>query len=172
MHVLAFSVIFIALLDAQSPKVFCGTMPESSPCNPSNDRIDLTTHKFSSDCDERTFCGPTSSNSTNSRRDTNTTATGNSTSGSPNSTLSGTCTKRLCRVDEFPFGYDAGEQLPPLCKQGFFCPDRGDGCQSLQSVGSPCDMDRDYQCATGKRWESLSSDLNSNGSICLQSTCM
>lgn len=168
MHALAGLTIVLALPSIKFSEVLGGTIPEGSPCNPSNDQIDPVTHKFSSDCDERTFCA--SASSTSKRRGSNSTTSGNSTSTVP--AENGTCSKRLCRTDEFPFGYSAGEPLPPLCKQGSFCPDRGNGCQLLQAVGSACDMDRDYQCATGKRWSSFASDLNFNGSVCLQSTCM
>ncbi|KIJ90998.1 hypothetical protein K443DRAFT_115761, partial [Laccaria amethystina LaAM-08-1] len=88
------------------------------------------------------------------------------------SPVNGMCIPRLCRRDEFPFGYDPGEALPPLCPQGSFCPDDGSGCRPLVSVGAPCEPNRDEQCSPPLDWQDLASYQNYNGSICLKSTCM
>lgn len=172
---LAFHIL-TGFLCLGTSSVLAGSVSEGGSCDPANDRIDPTTKKFSSDCDDRTFC---SANSTlpvsNSRLGTaNSSTAGASLDSTSTSTgiPSGSCIKRLCRSTEFPFGFDQDERLPPLCRQDYFCPDRGDGCQPLLSVSSTCDMDRDYQCAPGEQWNSLASDLNFNGSICLESTCM
>ncbi|THH04875.1 hypothetical protein EW145_g5213 [Phellinidium pouzarii] len=143
---------------------FAGSVTEGSSCSPSNDRIDPSTHKFTTDCDDRTFCQSSSSSSC-SKRDAN--ATSSSVGAPP-----GTCVKKLCRNDEVPFGYADNEPLPPLCGRGLYCPDSGSGCTAILRVGSSCEMSRDYQCAPSKDWETTASTLNFNGSICLQSTCM
>ncbi|KAI0675798.1 hypothetical protein C8Q78DRAFT_1006622 [Trametes maxima] len=115
------------------------------PCSTDNDRLDSTSHKFLSDCDETTFC-----------------------SGAANAT----CQPRLCRRDEFPFGFNANvTALPTLCQNGTFCPDEGSGCRPLLPVGGACQMDRDDQCAPPEDWQVLASNQNFNGSLCLRSTC-
>lgn len=88
-------------------------------CSTDNDRLDTSTGKSLSDCDESTFC-----------------------SGAAN----GTCQPRKCRRDVFPFGFDRVTTIPPLCKYGTYCPDEGSGCKPLVAVGQPCQMDRDEQC--------------------------
>lgn len=157
---LSYLVIALPFLEAVS----AGSVTEGGPCSPSNDHVDSSTHKFNSDCDDRSFCSPSPSQ-TQSKRNAN------STSPATNPTMTGSCTKRLCRKDEFPFGFAPGEVLPPLCTRGYFCPDNGAGCESILPVGSLCDMDRDYQCAGPKNWNLTASEWNFNGSVCLQSTC-
>ncbi|KLO07956.1 hypothetical protein SCHPADRAFT_881025 [Schizopora paradoxa] len=145
----------------------CGTIMEGGNCTVSNNRIDATTHKFLSDCDDRTYCAPSHSNSSSpqlNRRDGNNTTT----------LVGGTCMKRLCRKDEFQYGFQPTEELPPLCDRGSFCPDEGSGCIPLRPSGSYCELERNYQCAAPPNWGKLSSDfnLNFNGSVCLQSKCL
>ena len=119
-----------------------GTVQEGGPCSASNDHVDPTTLKFVSQCSDQTFCS------------------------------NGTCLPRKCRRDEYPFGYDTGAPIPPLCPSGTFCPDEGSGCKPLVSVGQPCQLNRDEQCAPPPDWQDLASSQNVNGSICLHSTCM
>ncbi|GBE88068.1 hypothetical protein SCP_1202970 [Sparassis crispa] len=84
----------------------------------------------------------------------------------------GTCQPRRCRRDEFPFGYTPHDPIPPLCSRGSFCPDGGNGCTLLLAVGSPCELNRDDQCAPPPDWQALANNQNFNGSLCLKSTCM
>ena len=153
----------LALAAAHSYYVLAGTVIEVGSCIIANDRIDPSSHKFVSDCDDQTYC---SNGSTVSPQSAPTNAS------VANAQSSGTCTKRKCRKDEFPFGYAANEVLPPLCSHGTACPDNGSGCQPLLEAGSNCDMERDYQCASSQNGLLLASPLNFNGSICLQSKCL
>ncbi|KDQ24232.1 hypothetical protein PLEOSDRAFT_685, partial [Pleurotus ostreatus PC15] len=100
-------------------------------CSPAHDHLDLISHKFVSQCSDLTFCR---------------------TGGEGGN---GTCVPRLCRRDEFPFGYDREEDiygvdvqpdLPPMCAQGMYCPDEGSGCKSVLTPGQKCQMGRDEQC--------------------------
>lgn len=143
--------------------VCAGSVGEGGTCSPANDRIDPTTHKFLSDCDDKTFCLSPASTNTSSANNANMNLT---------TTSVGICTKRQCRTDEFPFGYLPGEAVPPMCGRNYYCPDNGSGCAPVLPSGAVCDMDRDYQCATSSEWSVLTSKWNSNGSICLQSICM
>ena len=118
-----------------------------SPCSTTNDHIDPGSGQFSGDCSDTSFCsGP----------------------------VNGTCQPRVCRRDEFPFGYDRGVPLPPLCEAGMYCPDEGNGCRSLLQVGEACQVDRDEQCAPPPNATELASASwrNADGAICLKSTCM
>ncbi|KAL5504376.1 hypothetical protein ACEPAH_8450 [Sanghuangporus vaninii] len=137
----------------------------------SNDKIDSSTHKFVSDCDDRAFCSPFLNASLS--RNTSSLSIVNTTSTLP-SNNTGICTRRLCRKDEFPFGFASGEPfIPASCPRNYFCPDNGSGCQPLLPMGAPCDMDRDYQCSPhAKKWSLLASEWNMDGSVCLRSTCM
>ncbi|KAF7326269.1 hypothetical protein MKEN_00479900 [Mycena kentingensis (nom. inval.)] len=123
--------------------------PSSTPvgirCSASNNRIDPATTKLLSDCAETMYC-PRSVNDTTRSNDKN---------------QSQICADRLCRRDEFPFGYAVDEPLPPLCPPGAFCPDDGSGCRVLVDIGETCELARDEQCA-GMSWTP----------ICLHSTCM
>lgn len=114
-------------------------------CSSNNTIFDPSTHKLVSQCSDHTFCS---------------------------APINGMCIPRLCRRDEFPFGYGPSEAPPPLCPQGFFCPDDGSGCLPLVSVGAPCEPNRDEQCSPPLDWQDLASFQNYNGSICLKSTCM
>ncbi|EJD07076.1 uncharacterized protein FOMMEDRAFT_131804 [Fomitiporia mediterranea MF3/22] len=137
--------LFLVTSLAFSGISLAGSVTEGGSCSPSNDRVDPSIHKFISDCDDRTFFAPKPS---------------------------GVCVKRLCRKDEFPFGFAPDEPLPPTCNHGFFCPDNGSGCRPTLPSGAPCDMDRDYQCSASKNWNGVFSHWNVNGSVCLKSTCM
>ena len=123
---------------------FAGSVPEGGTCTTTGDHLDPSSHRFLSDCDEKNFC-----------------------SGSVN----GVCRPKLCRRDQFPFGFQVGDALPPLCPRGMFCPDQGSGCQHLIPVGQACQLNRDDQCAPPKDFEPLASNQNFNGSLCLHSTC-
>lgn len=114
-------------------------------CSASKNHLDPSSHKFISECSPQTFCSALEN---------------------------GTCTPRLCRRDEFPFGYSAQDTIPPLCSAGTYCPDEGDGCHPLTSVGGPCQLNRDEQCETPYDWVDLASTQNLNGAICLHSICM
>ncbi|TBU57785.1 hypothetical protein BD310DRAFT_928703, partial [Dichomitus squalens] len=114
-------------------------------CTTMNDRLDAATGKFTSDCDDASFCSEV---------------------GGAN----GTCQPRQCRRDEFPFGF-ANATVPPLCPRGSYCPDEGSGCRPLVAVGQPCQVGRDEQCAPPGNWQDLASGLNANGSVCLNSAC-
>lgn len=134
----------LTLLMFLCPFSLGGSVPSGGSCSTDNNRLDPATHKFLTDCDDKTFC-----------------------SGSTN----GTCQPKLCRRDEFPFGYQFGDILPPMCARDSFCPDEGSGCQPLLRVGRVCQLERDDQCAPPSNWPNLASSQNYNGSICLQSTC-
>ncbi|KAI0789953.1 hypothetical protein C8Q75DRAFT_793063 [Abortiporus biennis] len=123
---------------------FCGGVNQGGLCTTDNDHLDISSHKFTSDCDDRTFC---------------------------TSSTNGTCQARQCRRDEFPFGFNLGDVLPPLCGSGSYCPDEGNGCRGLVPVGQSCQLNRDDQCTGPPQWKQLSSNQNFNGSLCLQSTC-
>ncbi|PIL24682.1 hypothetical protein GSI_12566 [Ganoderma sinense ZZ0214-1] len=121
----------------------------ATACTPAHDHLDTTTGRFSSDCDDTSFCAP------------NTTVSG-----------AGTCQPRQCRRDEFPFGFsNTTVPIPPLCERGAFCPDEGGGCRPLVAVGMPCEAGRDEQCAPPADWAELAGWLNVNGSLCLRSVC-
>ncbi|TFK78224.1 hypothetical protein K466DRAFT_507635, partial [Polyporus arcularius HHB13444] len=113
-------------------------------CSTNHDRLDAITGKLYSDCDDTAFC-----------------------SGSTNAT----CQPRVCRRDEFPFGFGNATAVPTLCKDGTYCPDEGSGCKALVGVGLPCQVDRDEQCAPPPNWQDIASSWNNNGSVCLKSIC-
>lgn len=48
-----------------------------------------------------------------------------------------------CEQDEFPFGYKVGEDMPPMCPSGQFCPDEEDQCLPIMPLQSPCQLNRD-----------------------------
>ncbi|GJJ06569.1 hypothetical protein Clacol_000762 [Clathrus columnatus] len=77
-----------------------------------------------------------------------------------------------CRRDEFPLGYAQDAVLPPKCPPGQFCPDEGDACQPLLPVGSPCQLNRDDECAPPPNFKELANkDFNHNGSVCINFQC-
>jgi hypothetical protein len=79
-------------------------------------RLQIGTYAFYSDCDTHTFCNGSS----------------------------GVCELKGCRHDIFPFGYDKDDDhLPDLCGNTQFCPDEMDACQDLLPVNSPCQLNRD-----------------------------
>jgi hypothetical protein len=125
--------------------VWGGSVQEGGVCSSNNDHLDPDTLKFISDCTEQTFCS---------------------------AAVNGTCVWRRCRRDQFPFAFLPSEPLPPMCPFGSFCPDQGNGCQPYATFGQPCQLNRDEQCAPPPDWQYLASAQNSNGSICLHSTCM
>ncbi|KAI0730758.1 hypothetical protein C8Q76DRAFT_716026 [Earliella scabrosa] len=135
----------VSLFASSIPIVFAGVSIGQS-CSTDNDRLDASTGKFSSDCDDTGFC-----------------------SGAVN----GTCQPRRCRRDEFPFGFESvnATGIPPLCKGGTFCPDEGSGCTPLVDVGQPCQIDRDEQCAPPPDADELASEWNNGGAVCLKGVC-
>ena len=94
--------------------VYAGTVPPGGNCSVSNNRLDAATHKLLTDCDDKTFC-----------------------------TLQNTCEPKQCRKDEYPFGYEVNEPLPPMCPHGQYCPDEGDACKPWLYVGQTCQLNRD-----------------------------
>lgn len=98
-----------------SSLVNAGDVQIGGACSISNNRLQVGTYEFSSDCDSVSFCNP----STNQ------------------------CEKKKCRRDEFPFGYAPGADLPPRCLDGQFCPDEQDACQDRLAVDSDCQLNRD-----------------------------
>lgn len=155
--------LFLVCFTTLASQIHAGSVAEGGVCVVANDKLDPSSHKFDSDCDDQTYCSSTA-NSPSQGAGLNTT--------SSETQSSGICVKRTCRKDEFPFGYSTNEALPPLCDHGAACPDNGSACQVLLQVGSTCEMDRDYQCASYRDGLSLSSGINYNGSVCLQSMCM
>lgn len=125
--------------------VHAGTTGPGGSCSTNNDHLDPASHKFVSECTDQTFC-----------------------SGAVN----GSCVARNCRRDEFPFGFEPDESLPPQCVGETFCPDSGSGCRPLVYVGGVCELNRDEQCAPPLDWQDLADTQNFNGSICLHSMCM
>ena len=153
--------ILPVLLFGVVPSVLAGNIEEGGACSTSNDRLDPSSHIFLSDCTDTTFCAASNSS-----------VQGNTTSSASSSSADGTCQARRCRRDEFPFGYNDGQPLPPLCGSGSFCPDEGSGCKPLVGPGQTCQLNRDDQCSPPKTWQNLASEWNFNGSLCLHSTCM
>lgn len=95
--------------------IHAGAIHRDQPCNIKLNRLLAGSLQFSSECDSQTFCNP-----------------------------SGTCQRRGCRRDDFPFGYSQGDKgIPDKCPKGQFCPDEEDLCQPLLPVGSPCQLNRD-----------------------------
>jgi hypothetical protein len=150
-------------LFAWSSVVDAGAVHKNQPCNITNNRLQVGTYQFYTDCDSETFCNS-----------------------------SGLCDKRGCRRDDFPFGYSQDSKgIPPKCPKGQFCPDEEDACQPLLAVGSPCQLNRDGeyekgvvpevlmvgldQCEPPSNFEELADTsnrgLNVNGSVCLNNVC-
>ena len=150
-----------------SSLVDAGDVNAGGACQVDNNRLQIGTYEFTSDCNSVTYCNPTTN----------------------------TCQKKGCRHDEFPFGYAPGADLPPRCETGQFCPDEGDSCQPLLAVGSDCQLNRDGTTASSpwtlnKVLISAQSDecqpppdakdltdtsphgLNVNGAVCLNFQCM
>ncbi|THH32302.1 hypothetical protein EUX98_g1895 [Antrodiella citrinella] len=116
-------------------------------CSQSDQRLQLGTYQFTSDCDAMWFCNSTQ-----------------------------ICDWKTCRRDEFPFGYWTNVTVPPRCPRGQFCPDEEDACQDLLPVGSPCQFNRDDECEAPPNFKDLADTtgfgLNVNGSVCLNNICM
>ncbi|KAF9654016.1 hypothetical protein BDM02DRAFT_3086236 [Thelephora ganbajun] len=125
-----------------------GDMKEGNPCSVDNNKLQIGTYEFSSDCNVFTSCNPKTSK----------------------------CEKKGCRRDEFPFGYTRGVELPPRCPEGQFCPDEQDSCQARLPVGSDCQLNRDDQCQPPPNAKELADKsphgLNFNGAVCLNFKCM
>lgn len=102
-----------------STTVKAGTQTVGQSCDVNNNRLQIGTYQFWSDCDSQTYC-----------------------------TAQGTCAKRGCRQDDFPFGYAPDDDLPRKCPRGEFCPDEMSECQVLLPVGSGCQLNRDGESAT------------------------
>ncbi|KZW00284.1 hypothetical protein EXIGLDRAFT_562328, partial [Exidia glandulosa HHB12029] len=85
----------------------------------------------------------------------------------------GTCAARACRRDDYPFGYPQEGPFPPKCTHGQFCSDEGDACQDRLPVGSPCQLNRDDQCAPPPNAQELDAyPRNVDGAVCLNFVCM
>ncbi|KAH8078066.1 hypothetical protein BXZ70DRAFT_961963 [Cristinia sonorae] len=116
-------------------------------CSQANQRLQLGTFQFTSDCDAMWYC-----NSTN------------------------ICDWKGCRRDLYPFGYWPNVSIPERCPIGQFCPDEEDACQEVLPVGSACQKNRDDQCEGPVNWKELADHsgfgLNVNGSVCLNNVCM
>ncbi|KAJ3523185.1 hypothetical protein NM688_g8768 [Phlebia brevispora] len=128
--------------------VYAGSVKYGEACSLEHQRLELGTYQFMTDCDSMTFCNST-----------------------------GQCDWKGCRRDEFPLGYDnTTVPLPPKCDTGSFCPDEEDACQPVLAVGSPCQLNRDDECAGPSNYKELADTsgygLNVNGSVCLNNVCM
>ena len=98
-----------------SPLIIARDAQEGAACSVNNNKLQIGTYEFTSDCDPLTYCNPNTSK----------------------------CEKKGCRRNEFPFGYPRGAKPPPRCEKGQFCPDEEDSCQNKLSVGSDCQLNRD-----------------------------
>ncbi|KAG5643604.1 hypothetical protein DXG03_000612 [Asterophora parasitica] len=127
--------------------VQAGTAKIGESCNQGENRLQAGTFQFWSECDSQAYCGP-----------------------------GGTCVKKGCRKDDFPFGYAPGDHIPDKCPRGQFCPDEEDKCQDLLPVNSDCQLNRDDECEAPPNFKELADTtgrgLNVNGSVCLNSKCM
>jgi len=92
-----------------------GEAPWGASCSQANNRLQVGTYQFYSECDNQTYCAANS-----------------------------TCAWRGCRSDDFPFGYDQdSHSIPPKCPREQFCPDEMDQCQNLIPPGGACQLNRD-----------------------------
>jgi len=163
LHLLPTTLLFLFL---SSPLIYAGDVGEGGTCQVNNNRLQLGTYEFSSDCNPLTFC--------NSQ---------------------GKCEKKGCRRDEFPFGYSPGATLPDRCQDGHFCPDEQDRCQEKLPVGSDCQLNRDGTMASSPQTpkkvlisarldecqpppdakdlkDTSPHGLNVDGAVCLNFKCM
>ncbi|KAH7341523.1 hypothetical protein B0J17DRAFT_646917 [Rhizoctonia solani] len=116
---------------------------KGEPCDPTRNRLNAETRKFSSDCDAMTFCS-----------------------------AEGVCQPKGCRRDEFPFGYNPDVTLPPMCPKDQFCPDEEDRCLPFMQPGSTCQLNRDDQCQPpSDRPELEDGYLTNRGAICFKYAC-
>lgn len=115
-----------------------GSVQVGGACSITNNKLQLGTYEFTSDCDSVSYCDPNTNQ----------------------------CEKRKCRRDEFPFGYAPGADLPPRCPDGQFCPDEEDGCQDKLPVDSDCQLNRDGKTVslpwTRRRFTFLLKQMNAN----------
>jgi len=127
--------------------VSAGSANFGDSCKLADNRLQVGTYQFYTDCNSVTYCASNS-----------------------------TCAHRGCRKDDFPFGYQNTSTFPPKCSIGQFCPDEMDACQDVMPVGSACQMNRDDQCQGPPNYMELRDTthrgLNVNGSICLNNVCM
>ena len=139
--------VFLILLQATfSALVSASDFPPTAlgkACSMTSNRLDPRTRRFMSDCDGETYCS---------------------------GIINGTCVLRQCRREEFPSGYRSNQTIPALCPAGSFCPDEGDACRPLVTVGQPCQFNRDDQCAPSNI-SGLADYHNFDGSVCLHSIC-
>jgi hypothetical protein len=128
--------------------VSAGDVQQGGTCSVDNNRLQLGTYEFSTDCNSLSFCDPSSDK----------------------------CEKKKCRRDEFPFGYSPGADLPPRCPDGQFCPDEQDACQDKLAVDSDCQLNRDDECRPPPDASDLKDTsphgLNVDGAVCLNFKCM
>jgi len=138
---------FTLLFSSWSILVNAGSVNKGGNCSVSDNRLEVGTYQFYSDCDPETYCSS-----------------------------AGICELKGCRRDQYPFGYAQNATLPPKCPAGQFCPDEGDACQPWLPVGSPCQLNRDDQCEPPPNFQELSDNSNYgrnfNGSVCLNNVCM
>ncbi|KAF9222537.1 hypothetical protein BS17DRAFT_783008 [Gyrodon lividus] len=127
--------------------VDAGSQSHGQSCSSGNNRLQIGTYQFYSDCDAQTYCSQ-----------------------------QGICELKGCRKDQYPFGYAENATIPPRCPSGQFCPDEADACQPLLPLGSPCQLNRDDQCEPPPNWSELAETSyygrNVNGSVCLNNVCM
>ncbi len=151
-------------------------------CSPKNTKLNPSTHKLISECGAQAFCL-------------------DALGSLSNSTGQGVCVSRLCRGDQYPYGYarfggqsggaaevpltnvkgkllpvgDDDERLqsmlPPMCPEGSFCPDRGSGCQPKVESGGACELARDEQCRNPPTDVELPAG-SLNRAVCLNSKCV
>ncbi|KAL1679470.1 hypothetical protein EV122DRAFT_210057 [Schizophyllum commune] len=140
----AFFLAFAALVAR------AGSQNKWESCSTGNNRLQIGTYQFYSDCNSHTYCAS-----------------------------NGTCMPKGCRRDIFPLGedsYDDPDSFPPLCNHTTFCPDEEDACQPLLRVDSRCQLNRDDQCEAPPDWRKLAdhsgAGRNHNGTVCLNNTCM
>lgn len=111
MRPLSTTLLFLAALSS----TYAGFTEPGQPCTQANNRLQIGTYQFWSECVTTNFCSD-----------------------------KGICEPRKCRRDDFPFGYaQDSDSIPDKCDRGQFCPDEGSECQALLPVGSPCQMNRD-----------------------------
>lgn len=130
-----------------TPLVVAGDVHEGGACSVNNNKLQIGTYEFSSDCDFVTYCNPKTNK----------------------------CEKKGCRRSEFPLGYPTNAALPPRCEAGKFCPDEEDSCQDKLPVGSDCQLNRDDECQPPPNAKELSDKsghgLNVDGAVCLNFQC-
>src|ERR1700761_5948606 len=162
---------FILALSSCITISLCGNVTLGGNCSLTNNRVDAASHVFETDCDTQTFCSLINPSITTSS--------------------AGTCQAKRCRRDEWPFGYAPGAISPPLCEDGYYCPDEEDGCKGLIEFGGKCQLGRDGEilftvCFVGSRIaidecalspppnraESHNTSTTTGMSVCLQSTCL